>query len=166
MASKVSFKVEGLQELEQQLLKLDASTGRKILKGALNAATKPIIKKAKEDAPERTGRLKKAIFRTSSRVGGVPYLTGDAAAQVTIGIKRFGKAGAPHAYIQEYGSKQRFRRKSRRERRETSDSNLFVPTGRVKGRFFMNNAWKKHGNMPAINIFKKTLQRRIKRAMK
>ncbi len=163
MVNSASFEVEGLDELEQQLLRLERSVGRKILKSALSTAGTNIVKAAKKNAPKRTGQLEKAIFKSTSRVGGVRYIRGPEAAQTTIGIKRYGARGAPHAYLQEFGTRERFRRRRRNEIDRTTET-YRISTGRVKGSFFMRRAWRQEGGVHAINRFKKSLQRRIRNA--
>ena len=163
MVNSVSFEVEGLEELERQLLSLERSVGRKILKSALSTSGTKIVKAAKKNVPERTGQLKKAIFKSTARVGGVPFIRGTEAAQTTIGIKRFGAKGAPHAYLQEFGTKPRFRRRRRNEI-DGSTTSYRISTGRVRGKFFMRRAWRQEGGIHALNRFKKSLQRRIRNA--
>ena len=43
MVNSVSFEVEGLEELERQLLSLERSVGRKILKSALSTSGTKIV---------------------------------------------------------------------------------------------------------------------------
>ena len=168
MANSASFEVEGLDELERQLLELESSVGKKVLESALMSSTNKIIEKAKNLAPERTGRLKEAIFRSKKRVGGVSYLAGwAAAAQTTVGIKRYGIKGAPHAHLQEYGTKQRFRRRRRNEAFSPvvgEHTALKISTGKVQGKFFMHKAWRQEGGIHALNRFKRSLSRKIRNA--
>lgn len=168
MASRATFRVDGLEELERHLLSLDRSVGKKVLETALISSMNKISKKAKRLAPERTGKLRKAIFKSKRRVGGVPYLSGgQAAAQATMGIKRFGTKGARHAHLQEYGTRQRFRRRRRNEAFTPvvgEHTGLKISTGRVRGKFFMHKAWQQEGGVHALNRFKRSLQRKIRNA--
>lgn len=52
---EVSLKLEGLKELESQLLALKGKTGQKALRSALNKASTPIVKAAKQAAPIAKG---------------------------------------------------------------------------------------------------------------
>ena len=61
MASRATFRVDGLEELERHLLSLDRSVGKKVLETALISSMNKISQKAKRLAPERTGKLRKAI---------------------------------------------------------------------------------------------------------
>ena len=62
---EVEFKLEGLRDLEQQLLKLGAKVSGAQLRGALSDSIKPMQKEAKSLAPRAQARLRKSIRRTS-----------------------------------------------------------------------------------------------------
>lgn len=57
------FEVEGLKELERDLIKLGAIGAKKALRGSMMFATKPILDKMKADVPVKSGQLKKTIKR-------------------------------------------------------------------------------------------------------
>lgn len=56
-----SFEIKGLKELEQQLLKLEAKTGVKLLKQAGRMAMKPVLKSAKNDISVDSGDAKDSL---------------------------------------------------------------------------------------------------------
>lgn len=167
MVNSVSFEVEGLEELERQLLSLERSVGRKILKSALSTSGTKIVKAARKNAPKRTGKLRKAIFKSVTRVGGVSFIRGPQAAQVTIGIKRYGEKGARHAHLIEHGTRQRFRRRRGNELDAETIGQTApkrITTGKVKAHNFMRKAWWHEGRGYAVERFKKSMQRRIRNA--
>ncbi|MCW9051233.1 MAG: hypothetical protein OQJ91_02765 [Motiliproteus sp.] len=57
----ISFDVEGLAELEQQLLKLQAKTGQKLLKSAGRKAMKPVLDDAIAGVNVDTGASKESL---------------------------------------------------------------------------------------------------------
>lgn len=56
-----SYKVEGLKQLEKALELLGDRATKKVLKGALRDASRPVIKEMRSRLPKRTGRLRKTI---------------------------------------------------------------------------------------------------------
>lgn len=58
-----SFEVEGLKELEQQLLDLGAIGAKKALRMSMMKATKPILDNMKQRVPTKSGQLRKTIKR-------------------------------------------------------------------------------------------------------
>lgn len=91
----IDVRVDGLADLERQLLRLGAAVGAKVLRGALSDALKPMQKAAKDAVPEQTGRLKRSV-RRSSRVD----RRGKASAAVKMGGKK-----AFYAHMVEFGTK-------------------------------------------------------------
>lgn len=64
-----TVKVEGLRELREALLrKVPAEMQGKVLQSALTAGARPIIKDAQSRAPQKTGRLRRAIYSVRDRV--------------------------------------------------------------------------------------------------
>lgn len=62
------IRVEGLSELRETLLKrLPEKLQGKALQGALRKAATPIVRQARQRAPENTGRLRKAIYSYRDR---------------------------------------------------------------------------------------------------
>lgn len=57
----LTFEVDGLAELEEQLLRLEAKASEKIMRRALAKSARPTVRKAKALVPVRTGGLKQAI---------------------------------------------------------------------------------------------------------
>ena len=58
-----SFEVEGLKELEKQLLELGAIGAKKALRASMMKSTKPILDRMKQTVPDKSGQLKKTIKR-------------------------------------------------------------------------------------------------------
>ena len=56
--------VRGLKEVQKQLINLGSVTGTKAMRGAMRAATKPLLAKAKAMAPVRSGALREALAQT------------------------------------------------------------------------------------------------------
>jgi HK97 gp10 family phage protein len=54
--------VLGLKELEKKMIALGPKIGRQALKGALVAAAKEVKRAAQNLAPEKTGRLRRAMY--------------------------------------------------------------------------------------------------------
>lgn len=62
-------KVEGIEEFINKLKELDAKIQKKHLRTSLRAGAKIIQKQMKEDAPEKTGQLRKEIKVKAGRSG-------------------------------------------------------------------------------------------------
>lgn len=63
----ISFEVEGLAGLEQQLLKVEAKAGAKFLRQALSKAATPVVRAAKEKAPVDSGALRQSIGKATRK---------------------------------------------------------------------------------------------------
>lgn len=63
----IEAKVEGLRELQRAMLELPKQLQGKVTQQALAAAAQPIVESARLRAPEKTGRLAKAIYSRRSR---------------------------------------------------------------------------------------------------
>jgi HK97 gp10 family phage protein len=70
MASKITVKVDGLRDLQAALAELPKATQTAVLKRTLLKAAEPIVTKAKELAPVRTGALRKSIRAVAQSKGG------------------------------------------------------------------------------------------------
>ena len=57
----MSFDVKGAKELEKALKDLMPKEARKVVKTAVRLGAKPLLETAKNNAPVKTGRLRKAI---------------------------------------------------------------------------------------------------------
>lgn len=68
----ITVRVEGLTELRKALLELPKELQRGPLRSAVSAGAKVIQQQAIANAPEDTGVLKRAIYRTRSRSGSSP----------------------------------------------------------------------------------------------
>lgn len=171
---RVDVRVEGLRELEQQLLRLEATAGKKALRQALRSSAGKVLSTAKQNAP---GSIKRAIF-ASRRVRGITYIASDTAAQLTIGVHSKGPKAAPHAHLIEYGTKQRrtkepaqtlgniARGRTTRKRVVRMGARYYsigVERGRVRPRSFMRKSWRQEGKVKLVNRFKRSLARKIDR---
>lgn len=163
----LSVEISGLDELDNQLRQLEKKTSKKILKSTLGMTATKVVKVAKKNAPVRTRKLKKAIFKSTSRVGGVKFVRGPMAAQATIGVKRYGDKGAPHAWVMEYGTRQRYRGQGRYSGVRTPyRSGRRISTGRVRGYQYMEKAWRAAGGQRAIISFKDIMNVKIREAIR
>lgn len=95
-----TLKTEGLKGLESALVQLGKQSGLNVLTGSLRDAAKPIIKSARQNAPKRTGRLRRNIRSQAFRGKGLAY--GNSVATLHIGFHR-GRAW--HGQILERGAK-------------------------------------------------------------
>ena len=64
--TRVTTKIEGLDELSEQVDQLKASFGRTTLRTALRNAVKPVLKLAKAKVPVASGRLKRSLASRAS----------------------------------------------------------------------------------------------------
>ena len=77
MVGKISFKIEGLKEVEAALKKLGPELAEQAGDNALRAMAKPIIQDARRLAPRRSGKYAKAIgFALTRKRGGQNERTG------------------------------------------------------------------------------------------
>lgn len=159
---EVGLKVEGLDEVEKQLLKLGAEMGEKTLLGALMNAALPTFKRAKNAAP---GSISKAVSRVKHRstktrkiaIKGISA-NGKSAAGVSVIVR---KKKAPHAHLVEHGTKQR-QTKGKGNKKPYRNANR----GRMKAQHFMQEAWESEGGQNAVDRFSKNIRQRIKRLTK
>lgn len=159
---KIDYRVEGLDELEKKLLKLEAKTAKKTLQKAMVKAATPIQRTAKRKAP---GSIKKAIFRRQ-KVKGVSSLSAKSAGSLVIGVFKSGPRGAPHAHLIEYGTKQRkTKKKPNGKKRRLLLKGKYVSVGenrgRVKPQSFMRYAWRTQGKKKYLDRFKTQLEKEI-----
>lgn len=57
----MSYKVQGLNQLEAALKELGARSEKKVLKQSLRDASKPVIKEIRSSIPKKSGELRKSI---------------------------------------------------------------------------------------------------------
>jgi HK97 gp10 family phage protein len=57
----VKFQIEGLEELDKAVRKLPQNVQKRVLKGALRAGGRVIVKSAKQKVRKKTGTLRKSI---------------------------------------------------------------------------------------------------------
>jgi HK97 gp10 family phage protein len=62
------FEAIGFDALDKMLKVLPAKVGKKIAKKAMRAALKPVLKGARNNAPVKSGRLRKAIKIVTGRI--------------------------------------------------------------------------------------------------
>jgi len=95
-----SVRISGLKEVAANLRKLDLRVERKLGMQALRAGAKIIVKQARENAPTKTGRLKRAI--------GVMAIKDKGKIELQVGVKRGKKRsdlkGAWYAHFLEFGT--------------------------------------------------------------
>lgn len=161
MQMDVEIKVDGLKEIEAQLLKLDVATAIKSLNGALMSASKPAFDRARQNASFSNtfrGAIRRKKHRTLNKKKGKLHLTkgfrrADSNRATGVSIQVLFKK-APHFHLIEFGTDERQTRKG-------------ANRGKIdKGRFMMTRAFD--GNAPdeALNIFKKRMRARIKKLTK
>jgi HK97 gp10 family phage protein len=92
--------ITGVRELDKQLKKLDVAIGKKVLRQASRASFKPALEAARANAPNQTGRLKKAIKLVAvkrSRRGRVGM-------KVQVGADMRAEIGKYYASMHEHGA--------------------------------------------------------------
>jgi HK97 gp10 family phage protein len=60
----MTIKVYGLKELQDKLVEIGSVAGTKAMRSAMFTASKPILDRAKANAPTRSGALREALSRT------------------------------------------------------------------------------------------------------
>ena len=63
----INFEIEGLDILEDKLLKMEAKVGGKFLRQALSKAATPVVRSAKQKAPVDTGALRQSIGKATRK---------------------------------------------------------------------------------------------------
>ena len=98
----MSFQVKGIAELEKALSEIGSRAGKKALLGALRDAAKPVRSQMRAAAPNKSGKLKKAIKTKAVAGKGAT----NNVATVMIGTFKEGKQ-SPGFYARffEYGTK-------------------------------------------------------------
>lgn len=158
----IDIKVDGLNEIHKQLMKLDVETNIKALNSALVAAAKPTLNRAKRNVSfssnlvnslkikrhrtfnKRKGKANIAKgFRKAS--SGSNRVTG---ASIQVDFKK-----APHFHLLELGTKDRKNKRG-------------ANRGRVSPRNYLGNAFSGGAPDEALEIFKKRMQIRLKRLVK
>ncbi len=133
---RINVKLEGVKEIDELLRKLPESLSAKIIESANRAAVKPLIAKAKANAPKgKTGNLVNSIG-IASRVKAVGKggATIKASKGLTIVGPRRGKGKGQkghHAHLVEYGTAERVRKKGKEPdllyRKKEKEPELFIP---------------------------------------
>lgn len=73
-------KIRGLAEVDQALAEIGAVAGSKVMRSSMFTATKPLLERARTNAPVRSGALKHSLTRTFSVKGSAgTFLFGDRA---------------------------------------------------------------------------------------
>ena len=102
MTIKLKVKIKGMNPLNKLLDALPDAMAKRIVRGALQASAKPIVKQARINVRVKTGNLRDSIgaVKAEKRI----ERRGDI--KVVIGARRFGKKykGA-HAHLVELGTK-------------------------------------------------------------
>lgn len=102
MATGLSVKVEGLDELEKQLGALDKKIRKKFLRQALRAAAKPIRDEAARLAPRRTSEPPRTSGKPLHRSMVIRSAGKQPGSDITLQVAP-GK-GASHGLLQEFGT--------------------------------------------------------------
>ena len=110
MPPLVQMRIEGLEELRDKLLKLKRVTGRKVVRKALNEASKPILRTAKAKVPVDTGLLRKSLGRKqkSYRGGRSVVIIGPRTGfkrEVTVAGKKQVRNPAKYSHLVEFGTR-------------------------------------------------------------
>ena len=98
MTQQQTATIDGIKEARKAFKELSDKMQRGVLRSALRASARPVVKDAKARVPVRTGALKKAI--------GVAVTVKTTEATASVGIRR-GKRGGPatYAHLPELGTK-------------------------------------------------------------
>ncbi len=101
--SSSDFKIIGAKELDKALKQIGPKFEKRIAKGAIRAGARVISKQAKENAPKKSGALRKSIQIVARRSGDavVSIVTRSGAKFIKMG------RGTAYAHIIEFGSKDR-----------------------------------------------------------
>jgi HK97 gp10 family phage protein len=83
MPVAVKITVSGVREVEAGLRELGAQAANRIARSALNRSATPVVQRAKELVPVRTGELKRAITKRPRR-----QKRGSSRQDLLIGIER------------------------------------------------------------------------------
>ncbi len=102
MADMITVDLIGARELQRAFKTLEKKVQRSVGRKGITAGSTPLMKRIRALAPVGpTGNLKKSIGRKYKRFGGVDV--------VIVGPRiKTGEASGQHAYIVEYGTKERF----------------------------------------------------------
>jgi hypothetical protein len=180
-----SVQLLGLANVEERLGLLDKVAGQKAMRGALFAATKPILEQARANVrawPSGSGALYMAMgrtFRVSARGGGVvaqesgagsrfamsvgPRLKVPAAvALYNLAYKRKRK-GIFYGHLLEWGHRIGTRRTGRLQRKPGAKGH--VGLGRVPSHPFLRRALDNAG-LRAAFVFQKQIGLRVERALR
>lgn len=139
----IRFEIEGLAELEQQLLKVENKAGEKFLRQALSKAATPVVRAAKEKVPVDSGALRQSIGKSTKKGRGKNV------ASVFVGPKKNARALA-----------------LANERRSTAISGIFyahiveLGYGRQPPQPFLRPALEENAN-DAVNIFGRDMKVKI-----
>ena len=113
------YEIEGLKRLEKALKLLGNKASKKVLKGALRDASKPIVKNLRKRIPKRSGELRKSVgvhvdrygnlqigYRSSKRYRGfVGRFLEEGTKSHSIGVSKFRKKRGGKAISTPYGFK-------------------------------------------------------------
>jgi len=132
--------VEGLRETEAALRDLGKSLGKAVARRVVKRALQPVADRAKatvEANSKRSGGLAESIVVTTSKTKAARRVTRNTAKAGRFYTEMTAEATAPHAHLIEFGTGERFQKKSGRY------------TGRGPAEPFMRPAWDaEKGVMP------------------
>jgi len=157
------IKIEGFEDAIQALIDLAKDMRRRVVRGALRAAARPIVNQARSNAPVRTGLVKKRMSVMTSRIAkgrneiGV-YIRPRATA---LARREKIKALDPYYYkFQEAGFHAVGTRRVRGGRRARADNLRSSGARFIPGKMFIGRAFESRGS-EALAIFKAQIRARI-----
>jgi HK97 gp10 family phage protein len=166
-----SAKVEGLAELEKQLLAIEDKTlSKKVMRKAFMQSLSPIWKEARALAPVQSGDFRKSISRsvrlsTSKLEGGIRMIT-KKSRKTDEGQRQFYSTSGWMWHFFEYGTSGPYPIKSKKGK-VLGPKGIFgkvVIHPGIKPRPFLRPAWDSNINR-AIDIFRDVLAAEIKKAV-
>ncbi len=157
---RINVKLEGIKEIDELLRKLPDSLSAKIIESANRAAVKPLIEKAKANAPEgNTGNLVDSIGIASRVKGGA---TIKASKGLTIVGPRRGKGKGQqghHAHLVEYGTAERVQKSTGKSTGSISPGKPFMKPAWISTQVEVRKNIKEELGKSVIRTMKKTVKK-------
>jgi len=153
MASAVTLTVRGDKAVMKRLKSLHRTVAKKVITKAARTAMKPVMKAARDNAPKKTGAMRKAIKLYSLKKN----RRGEIGIMVALGDKKKWYTGDQfYGAFQEFGWKVGRRLTRRSIRPDTRKQ--------VEGKHFIERAYQSHGEQ-AMRTFMDEVPREIEKAM-
>lgn len=118
---QITYKINGLQELEKKLVGLGPAVAGKIGQNALTAGAKPIAQRMRALVPVRTGDLKKSITTRAVRAGG----------SILARVIGFKAPGRFYSHLVEFGTKHSAAKPFIRPAMDSGKSSSLLEIGRM-----------------------------------